>query len=84
MTTSATTDGAGLKATLRGGIRRPQGDVQQLHGVVLVDSAGIIRYLYRPKNSADIPTNASILQQLQSMADETPASEAASDSAAEG
>jgi peroxiredoxin len=76
--------GAGLRATLRGGIRRPQGDVQQLHGVVVVDAAGVIRYLYRPKNSADMPSDAEILHQLEAMTEDAPQSPAASDSSAKG
>ncbi|MEQ8787958.1 MAG: peroxiredoxin-like family protein [Pirellulaceae bacterium] len=63
--------GAGLRATLRGGVRRPQGDLQQLHGVVIVDAAGVVRYVYRPKNSADIPANEVILHELQALTEDS-------------
>ena len=44
---------AGAKALLRGGIGIPRGDVFQLSGEFVVDSAGIVRLAHRPRNSAD-------------------------------
>lgn len=63
--------GAGLRATLRGGVRQPQGDLQQLHGVVVVDGRGVVRYVHRAKSSADMPPNDEILDVLRSLEGET-------------
>jgi peroxiredoxin len=57
--------GAGLRATLRGGIGIPKGDLRQLHGTAVIDPGGTLRYLHRPKNSADQPSTDEILQVLE-------------------
>ena len=42
-----------LKATLRGGMGMPRGDIMQLHASFLIDTAGVIRLAHYPDSSAD-------------------------------
>jgi peroxiredoxin len=59
--------GAGLKALVRGGLGVPQGDVQQLQSTVVIDTGGVVRYVHRPKSSAENPTNDEIIALLESL-----------------
>ncbi len=56
----------GLKAIVRGGAGKPVGDVRQMHGSFVIDRNGIIRYIHRPTNSADRPTNDQLIEVIQS------------------
>jgi peroxiredoxin len=56
----------GLKAIVRGGAGKPVGDVRQLHGSFVIDRNGIVRYIHRPTNSADRPTNDELIGVIQS------------------
>ena len=58
----------GLKATLRAGFAKPIGDVLQLHGSFIVDTQGVVRYIHRPKHSADQPTNNALIGELRDLA----------------
>jgi len=43
---------------------RPVGDIMQMPGVFMVDSQGILRYIYRYRDIADNPPNEELLQAL--------------------
>lgn len=62
---------SGLRAMLRGGIGVPKGDLRQLHGTAVIAPSGTLRYIHRPKNSADQPSTEEILAVLASIEDET-------------
>ena len=63
--------GAGIKALARGGLGKPVGDVQQLHGSFVIDRDGTIVYRRLPHNSADRPTNEELIEALRSVKNST-------------
>jgi alkyl hydroperoxide reductase subunit AhpC len=56
----------GVKAMAKGhGIGVPQGDVRQLPGVFIIDSAGCIRFSYHAASPADQPRPETLLAVLE-------------------
>lgn len=49
--------GRSLKSLIRWGAGRPVGDPFQLHGAFVVDRDGVIRFIHRPADSADLPNH---------------------------
>ncbi len=58
---------AGLKAVLRGGLGRPQGNVRQMPGTFVVDTQGVLRWAHRPRNQAQMPDHEQIRQVLRDL-----------------
>jgi peroxiredoxin len=46
----------------------PRSDVRQLGGVVLVDRAGVVRYLHRSRKTTDVPSNETLLAAIDALA----------------
>jgi len=46
----------------------PRSDVRQLGGVMIVDGAGVIRYLHRSATATDVPPTADLLDALEGVA----------------
>lgn len=57
----------GLKSFLRKGAGKPIGDVRQMPGSFVVDSAGVIQFAHRPDNSSQHPPHDEILAVLRSL-----------------
>ena len=57
----------GLKALVRAGFGRPVGDVSQLHGAFVIDTAGIVRYAHLPRHTADLPSNDELIAELEAL-----------------
>jgi peroxiredoxin len=57
----------GIKAILRAGIGIPAGDLLQLHGSLIIDCHGIVRFVHEPKHSADQSTNDELLAHLKNL-----------------
>jgi peroxiredoxin len=58
----------GIKAMVQGGsLGVPQGDIQQLSGVFIIDRKGIIRFAHRAQDPADHPSAEEILSALKGM-----------------
>ncbi|EAQ82136.1 peroxiredoxin-like family protein [Blastopirellula marina] len=55
----------GLGAVIRSGFGKPTGDLLQLQGTFVVDTAGMLRLAHLPRNSADHPQLVDILAAME-------------------
>lgn len=61
--------GRGIQAALHGHfVGMPKGDIFQMPGVFIVDTAGAVRYAHRHKDISDNPANADLLAALEALA----------------
>jgi peroxiredoxin len=66
---------AGLKATLRGGVGRPSGDVWQMPGAFVIDREGIVRFAHYPSHTGDLPSHEAMLRAIQLAVDKAHATD---------
>lgn len=52
----------GIKALFRGGAGKPVGDVRQMPGAFVIDTAGIVRYAHYARHSADYPEHKKMIK----------------------
>lgn len=57
----------GLKSVARAGIGKPVGDVRQLQAGFVVDTAGVLRLIHYPENSADNLANRNVIEIIASI-----------------
>jgi peroxiredoxin len=55
----------GLKALLRRGAGRPAGDIMQMPGAFVIDTAGRLRLAHRSADSGDLPTVGELLSAVE-------------------